>query len=287
MKASTAAGSRRTSMLVRVVASLTAIAIASHAHSQESSPPPAPSPESAAPTPAPSPESPAAAPPETPSPQGAGDATTAPSPPPGAMATAPAGFAFTDGRPDKEKKDRELSVWATSCDFGTQDLGDKFVDRVGQLRHDLIAAFGDRLANHTLVIEHYHLYLNTHAMMAANNLGTAVFGFLAVGAGANKKTSRPQCDRDKMAGWFDAHELTTPWSPFIVEIEARLDGQLYKARAVHSPPKNMPAPGIVGPNDFQAEEAAIHAVVDKANAALIEVLRAQLPAAPAAVAAAS
>ena len=122
----------------------------------------------------------------------------------------------------------------------------------------------------TIVVDHYHLYLNQRAMEGENSWGTAAVGVFAIGLGAKAKTTHPACSHDKMPeGWFDPSELTTPWSPFVVEMELHIDGQDYLVHSVYSPPKNMPAPGILSDFDVKAEGEAVHAAVDKANAAAV------------------
>jgi len=184
---------------------------------------------------------------------------------------APMHLNYSDERPLKERKTRTyLTLWRFSCSFGVEDIGDEFVDRVGQLRHDLASAYGDRLIGKTIIVDHYHLYLNERAMEGSHNLGTAAFGIFAIGLGAGAKTREPACSRANMPeGWFDPAELTTPWSPFIAEMDIRIDGEEYSVHSVYSPPKNMPAPGILSDFDVAAEHAAVHAAVDKANAAMV------------------
>lgn len=185
---------------------------------------------------------------------------------------------YSDARPTDEKKTRPyLTLWRFSCVFGVQELGDEFVDRVGQLRHDLTVAYGDRLVGKAIVVDHYHLYLNQRAMQGENSWGTAMVGVFAIGIGADAHTTHPACSREKMPqGWFDPAELTTPWSPFIVEMEVHIDGQDHLVHSVYSPTKNMPAPGILSNFDVKAEAAAVHAAVDKGNAAMVAQVASQL-----------
>jgi len=187
------------------------------------------------------------------------------------QANVPPPFAYQDARPQAERKNRNfLTLWRFSCEFGVRELGDEFVDRVGKLRHDISLAYGDRLAGKTIVVDHYHLYLNQRAMEGQHSWATAVGGVLAIGIGAQAETDAPACDPDKMpAGWFDPSELTTPWSPFIAEIELHIDGQDILVHSVYSPPKNMPAPGVLTDFDIKSEADAVGAAVDKANLAVI------------------
>jgi hypothetical protein len=211
-------------------------------------------------------------------PVAASAAALAAAPPSAQVGGPPLQLNYTDARPDKEHKTRQyLTLWRLSCAFGVQDLGDEFVDRIGQLRHDLTAAYGERLVGKTIVVDHYHLYLNQRAMQGQHNLATAAFGVLAIGVGGGAKTTAPACSQDKMPeGWFDPAELTTPWSPFIAEMDVRIDGQAHHVHSVYSPPKNMPAPGVLTDFDVKAEAAAVHAAVDKANAALVAEVAGQL-----------
>ena len=65
--------------------------------------------------------------------------------------------------------------------------------------------------------------------------------------------------------WFAGSELSTPYPPYIVEIEVELDGQHHRVRTVVSTQKDV------------AQLDIIQAALAQANAALIAELAKDLP----------
>jgi hypothetical protein len=184
---------------------------------------------------------------------------------------AQAAFTLVDARPDVEKTTHTLSDSIWSCDFGVYALGDDLareqrasprLDRIVGLKADLARGLGDRLAGRTLTVDHYNLYLN----LTASQAGVAPDGPLGALMAPQAQTREAKCPRDKMtAGWFDGAELSTPYPPYIVEMEVELDGQHHKVRAVVSTQKDV------------AQLDIIQAAFAQANAALIAELARQLP----------
>src|SRR5262249_53222081 len=116
-------------------------------------------------------------------------------------------------------------------------------------------------------------------------VGGAVGGGLGGVVEGHPKTSKASCPREKLeAGWFDASEITTPYTPYVAAIEITLDGKPVRARAVYAPSDNVSEGSIVSgfltrPKEFEWAAAAIA----KADAALVDELGKQLaaPASPA------
>jgi len=186
-----------------------------------------------------------------------------------ASAAEPA-FTLVDARPDVEKTTHTLSDSIWSCDFGVYALGDDLarqqpaaprLDRIVGLKADLARGLGDRLGARTITVDHYNLYLN----LTASQSGVAPNGPLGALA-PQIQTREAKCARDKMtAGWFDGSELSTPFPPFIVEMEVELDGQHHRIRTVISSQKDV------------AQLDIIQAAFAQANAALIAELAKDLP----------
>jgi hypothetical protein len=190
--------------------------------------------------------------------------------PAAAIAADPA-FTLVDARPAAEKATRTLSDSIWSCDFGVYALGDDLtrqqpaaprLDRIFGLKADLARGLGDRLGARTVTVDHYNLYLN----LTASQAGVAPDGPVGALMAPKAQTREAKCPRDKMtAGWFDGAELSTPYPPYIVEMEVELDGQHHHIRTVISSQKDV------------AQLDIIQAAFAQANAALVAVLAKQLP----------
>jgi hypothetical protein len=186
-------------------------------------------------------------------------------------AAAEAAFTLVDARPDAEKTTHTLSDSIWSCDFGVYALGDDLareqpaaprLDRIFGLKADLARGLGDRLGARTVTVDHYNLYLN----LTASQAGVAPAGPLGALMAPGAQTREAKCPRDKMtAGWIDGAELSTPYPPYIVEMEVGLDGQRHHIRTVISSQKDV------------AQLDIIQAAFAQANAALIAELAKQLP----------
>lgn len=187
-----------------------------------------------------------------------------------AIAAGPA-FTLIDARPAAEKATHSLSDSIWSCDFGVYALGDDLtrqqpaaprLDRLFGLKADLARGLGDRLGARTITVDHYNLYLN----LTASQAGVAPDGPLGALMAPKTQTREAKCPRDKMtAGWFDGAELSTPYPPYIVEIEVELDGQHHHTRTVVSTQKDV------------AQLDIIQAAFAQANAALVAELAKQAP----------
>lgn len=185
-------------------------------------------------------------------------------------APAPAALTLLDARPANERTTYALSDSIWSCDFGVYQLGDDLaferptaprLDRIFGLKADLTRGLGARLNGRTLTVDHYDLYLN----LTASQAGVAPDGPLGA-LTPKSQTREAKCPRDKMtAGWFDGAELSTPYPPYIVEIDVELDGQHHKVRTVVSTHKDI------------AQLDIIQAAFAQANTALIADLAKALP----------
>lgn len=173
------------------------------------------------------------------------------------------GFSVLDARPAEDRKTGVLSSWATSCDNGIIRLGDDLSSpaRLAILRQDIENYLGGRVANTTLTVTRYRMFLNRSRQTIVATANRGIVGALMA----------PNCTRENTtAGWYDPDETTNFNSPIVVEIEARFQGRDYEARAVSSPARE-----IAGADELRnADEApAVYAAMEKANLVLIARLR--------------
>jgi hypothetical protein len=181
-------------------------------------------------------------------------------------ASAPAvNFTVADERAEPDKKQKMLSYAITSCDYGVQRLGDKKTpDRIGALHDDLVALKGAALEGKTLKVSRYHIYFNNSAVLRGMVYPqyTGLIPELMKEHGTN-------CPREKAGGgWFDLSELTGPYSPLILDVEANLDGVPHSVRVVFTPPRQLPG-------NFKKPEDATDLLAAMRKAA--EALGGQLP----------
>lgn len=180
-----------------------------------------------------------------------------------------------DRRPPEERKDRMLSVWIWSCDYGILNIGDGGIgdqrygaDRIKQLA----VAMKNALKldeNHTILIKKYAIFINGKAYQKSDSLKVAMGGGALVPAIASGKAKGEKCVAEKMkGGWYKPNEITNEFSPIVVEISVELDGKLIEVRKVRSPSRQL----ISGVsltritdsdlNDFRsANDAAVNEIV--------------------------
>jgi hypothetical protein len=175
-------------------------------------------------------------------------------------------FEIVDQRPPKEHETRFMSLSITSCNYGVRQAGDQATvpDRITLLRDDLNAALGAQLANKKITLTHYTVVINN-----ARALRNQVYGANAGLIADVMKGFGSQCARDKMdAGWFEPNDVTTPYSPFIVELSVSVDGRAHEIRSVYSPDREVS-------NAFGKPETAtaLFAAIKKATDALVASLR--------------
>ena len=176
------------------------------------------------------------------------------------------GFSVVDARPREDGTTKMLSDWATSCDNGIIRMGDDSSSpaRLAILQQDIEDNLGGRVANTTLTVTRYRMFLNRSRQMIAATASKGLAGALMA----------PNCTRENTtAGWYDPGETTNFNSPIVVEIEARFQGRDYEARAVSSPARE-----IAGADGFRkADEApTVYIAMEKANLVLIARLRQSL-----------
>jgi len=194
---------------------------------------------------------------------------------------------FTDARPTDELKPHTFSNFPSNCDFGVRTLEAD----IDQLRDSLAERVGAKLGDRSVVVDHYVIYLNTAAASTENErkmrLAGAAAGVVggivvATSAPSNPPTTSAKCDRDKMHGWFDISELTTPWSPLIAEVEIHVDGHDHVFRSVYSPPRNLIPQVFAGISKSDIGDAAmaqvmgIRVIQQRVNAALADQIAEQL-----------
>jgi hypothetical protein len=175
-------------------------------------------------------------------------------------------FQIMDSRPAAEREGKLMSLLITSCNYGVRQVGDKNLtpDRITLLSEDLNAAMGAELAGKSLELKRYGVHLNV-AQVLRNNASGANPG-LIVGM---LKDVGTRCKREEMeAGWFEPDDVTTPYSPFIIEITLAVDGKTHSTRSVYSPDEEM-SPALGDP----ATTAALFAAIKQANGKLITSLR--------------
>jgi hypothetical protein len=185
------------------------------------------------------------------------------------------GVSVADARKASELKTGTLSNWITSCDYGIRRLGDdgEGPPKLVLLKQDLDAALPAALAGKTLTISKYAVFVNVSAALRRGTYGSnpGIVGAVMSGMGSN-------CSREGTTdGWYGATEVTSVFSPIVVEVEATLDGKAFSARIVYSP--DYETEGEFGERfwsggHFKPEAlAALTLALHRANAALAEQLR--------------
>ncbi len=188
-------------------------------------------------------------------------------------------LAIDDRRPPDSLRNHPIGAFLFGCENGVWNLGDQQVgaDRIPRLVQELTAALGDQVRGQTLVVRKYGVYLNGRAWV--EDQATADAGL--VGALLAPTTPDPtrkdvtlaaKCPRERMsAGWFATSELTSNFSPIVVEIDISLAGHDYQARAVLSPEREMW--GEFHRNSVTpAMTAYVNEAISRANRAAVDVV---------------
>ena len=175
----------------------------------------------------------------------------------------PVNFKIVDSRPALDKTSERLSAWVTSCNYEIHRIGDEQTvpSRLAILQRDLEEALGNKLRNATMTVTQYRIFYNNRAAMLGqvNGFATGVVPSLLTSAGGD-------CPKEHTSGgWYAASEVTTPYSPFVVEVEATMEDKVYSVRTVF--PTHASYIGEGGPSNYFFD------VIHQANAALIEKLR--------------
>lgn len=169
-----------------------------------------------------------------------------------------------DQRPEAEKGDEFLSLFAHSCSYGIKRLGDDRTSppRIAILRADLSRELREA-GNKTIAIQHYAIYFNKGLALLKSSPYSG--GLLGQGEIAHRLACKKE---DTAAGWFDADEVSTPFSPIIVEISATMGDRAFVVRSVYSPSEELN--GAFGePN----EASALFAAMRQATAELAHQIR--------------
>ncbi len=169
-----------------------------------------------------------------------------------------------DQRAEAEKEDHFLSLFAHSCDYGIKQVGDERTSppRIAILRADLSRELGDA-GNKTISIQHYVIYFNKG--LALLKSGPFSGGLIGQGEIAHRQACKKE---DTTAGWFDPSEVSTPFSPIIVEISATMGDRPLVVRSVYSP--NGELNGAFGEPE---EASALFAAMRQASAELAHQIR--------------
>ncbi len=176
------------------------------------------------------------------------------------------GFSIKDERPEAEKETEWKSLSITSCNYGIRQIGDKDVvpDRLTILRNDLHKAIGQKLSGKTVSVKKYSIHFN-----AQNAFRGSVYSQYKGPIAGFMSTFGSGCKREEVAGgWFEPADVTTPFSPIIIEITVEIDGKEYPVRSVYSPEKEI-APAFGNPESA----SALFAAIQKASNQLVASIR--------------
>ena len=176
------------------------------------------------------------------------------------------GLKVVDARTAADKKSDILSLVITNCNYGIYQAGDDKIvpSRLDLLRDDLNTRLGANVAGKTLTVTRYWIHYNDAARLRGS-----VYGANAGLVAAVMEPMGANCPREKVrAGWYTGNEVNTPNAPFIVEIQANLDGKPHAVRVVYSPPESASA-AFGQPASAKAMFAAMRKATD--------VLAAQMP----------
>ena len=168
------------------------------------------------------------------------------------------GFSVVDARAANDRTTTTLSDRAASCDDGIVRIGDDASSpaRLAILRQDIEDNLGGRVANTTLTVTRYRVFLNRSRLALA---------------AASARGAAPACTRENTtAGWYDPEETTNFNSPIVVEIAHTYLGREFEARTVSSPPVAIEDDGALQSADAAS---AISAAMEKANLVLIARVR--------------
>jgi hypothetical protein len=196
------------------------------------------------------------------------------------QAASPATLKIVDVRPPEERKTENLSMWITSCNYDVVQIGDEgeAPARLDILSQDLEAALGTELNSSTISVSRYRIVFN------GNNAGEGKVSDFAAGysGGAGVAVAGAlsgSCSKEKAEpGWYAGSEVSTPYSPFIVEIDAELNGKRYSSRTVVSTQQELlNLWGRLRRHDghFDSPDinAALAQALHQANTAFIEQIR--------------
>jgi len=169
------------------------------------------------------------------------------------------GLQVVDARQAADKKSDILSLLITNCNYGIYQAGDDKIvpSRLDLLRDDLNARLGAAVAGKTLTVTRYWIHFNNAA-----GLRGSVYASNPGLVSAVMKPMGARCPREKMrAGWYAGDEVENLNPPFIVEIQANLDGNSHAVRVVYSSPEPV-SPAFGQPASAKAMFVAMRKATD-------------------------
>jgi len=180
------------------------------------------------------------------------------------------GLHLTDARPARDKSFSTHSLWITSCNYGVYTVGEPATapPAMDTLREDFLAVPSLQGSSHDLRVDRYAVYFNPSRKLKGMAVGVGIGGIVGgtIGSSMADPAKGSKCPPAKMeGGWYGPGELTTPYSPLIVETSGTFDGKPFHSRTVYSPTAEL-GPKIKKPFEVVEFEAALH----KANHALLE-----------------
>ena len=194
----------------------------------------------------------------------------------------PQGF-IRDDRDPTSKVSRYLGDLSYNCNFGISvyDSGVGASDRVQRLERDLRAAFQPLPLSPT-VLHKYSIFQNKayFATLPQKN-GGLIGGIVYSMTMPPGEGQRPKCEKEKMAGgWFAPADLSNDHSPITIDIDITFAGTKYSITSAYSPSIELVqeagfwAGGIDSVLSQPEWIVAVQEAMAKANARLIETIRA-------------
>jgi len=159
-------------------------------------------------------------------------------------------FRVIDARPPADQKNGFLNDLAVDCDYGVYKLGDDRTDppRMAYLHDYLVNLLGKQLHGKSLEVTRYTMYINRASIWVAELRAKSRGGPDL--PDKVKPVMGSRCPPEKMhGGYYADSEVTTTFSPVIIEIEATYDGRKLRVRSVYSPTRELPARNDSHPED--------------------------------------
>ena len=147
------------------------------------------------------------------------------------------GFSIVDKREKKDSKTETISYLVTSCDYAIDRIGDEVTspNRLNLLRSDLEQEISNLLKDSKLIVNKYTIHINTGAYYR----GVTFSGTGGLIPSLMEKMGSSCKESETSEGWYDKTEITTPYSPVIVQLNVSFNGREIKLRNVYSPTKEF------------------------------------------------
>lgn len=141
-------------------------------------------------------------------------------------------LSVVDERPKEERESEILSLLVSSCDYGIRRLGDDITvpDKIELLKTDLVNQL-DLIDKQTIYIKHYTVYFNKSRALhgSMSKISTGMIPDILNSMGS-------ECPEEKTtAGWYSGTDVTTPYSPIIIDMDVVFNRRKYLVRSVYSP----------------------------------------------------